>query len=334
MSKTLSLYLKRLMTEEGENLLHLAGIIRRYSEGGWTKKKLQVALDMIQPGLGEISKTIDMDFNVVNVEELSKKSGIPLSELSVIAMVLNPQMYFPMDKGTVEISKGEGIQTDNYLKFIKGWRKFLKDHSEYADDFLDLYLVLFGKRDELMSDSSVVFELISMVKDVDFLSLNEKTVKDFRDIYDRLLPLDKEKVSNSINDPYVKGVLLKPMNTKLVVDGSNVAMVKSLYPDLENIFLAFKLIGKMKKVPWPFRIVFDANFIYKLRGSQVATFKNRFLKDPRISFHSPADERILEIATLGPSCILTNDRYLEYPKVRAIMLRFDGKRVWEDRKTA
>jgi len=323
--------MKRIMSEEGENLLHVAGAIRRYSEGKWTKKKLQRALDMIQPGLGEMSKFIGMDPQ--EIEKISKKTGISISKLSIVAMLLNPKAYFPMNERTVEISKDENIQTDNYLTFIRGWRKFLKDNSQYADDFLDLYLVLFGRKDEFMSDNSMVQELISMVKEVHFLSLREEMVMDFRDIYINFLPSDKKKISDSIRNSYVKGVLLRPMNAKLVVDGSNVAMVNSLYPDLDNIFLAFELIGKMKRVPWPFRIVFDANFVYKLRGSQITAFKKFFQKDPRISFHSPADEKILEIASAEHTCILTNDRYLDYPKVKAIMLRFDGKRVWEDRRT-
>ncbi len=331
MGKTLSLYMKQIMSEKGENLLHTAGIIRRYSEGGWTKKKFQRALDMIQPGLGEMSEFVGMDLQ--NIENISKRSGIPLSKLSIAAMVLSPKAYFPMNKWTIEISKDENIQTNNYLSFIQGWRKFLKNNSQYADDFLDLYLVLFGERNESMSDNSIVQELISMTKKVDFLSLNEKMVRDFRDIYTNLLPSDRKKISNSIHNSYVKGVLLRPMGVKLVVDGSNIAMVKSFYPDLGNIFSAFESIGRMKRVPWPFRIVFDANFIYKLRGSQIIMFKRLFQKNSKISFHSPADEKILEIASTEHSCILTNDRYLDYPKVKAIMLRFDGQRVWEDPRT-
>ncbi len=319
----------RMLSEEGENALHVANVIRRYSENGWSKKKIQRALSMISPDLEETANFFDI--NPSETEKISQNSGVPISKISFVSMLLDPNLYFPMNKNTVALSKKEGIATSSYTSFLRGWRKFIKKNSQYADDFLDLYLVLFDRSEESVSDNSIVSDLITQFKNADIFSLVDKTVKDFREIYFKLLPSDKRKVANSITDPYVKGALLRPRNERLVVDGSNVAMVNLPYPDLDNIFIAFELIGKMKKVPWPFRMIFDANFVYKLRGSQKKLFESVFQKDSRVSLHSPADEKILEVAKMTSSCILTNDRYLDYPKINAVMIRFNGKRVWEDR---
>ncbi len=319
----------KMLSEKGEDALHIANVIRRYSEGGWSKKKIKRALSMISPGLEEMAIFFNMDPS--KTEKTSQSTGVPISKISFVSMLLDPKSYFPMDKNTIDISKKEGISTKSYTAFLQGWRKFIKRNSQYADDFLDLYVVLFGGKKWTASDNLVSRELITQFENTSLFSLTDKEVRDFREIHSQLLPSDRQKVANSIRDPYVKGVLLRPRNEQLVVDGSNVAMVNSPYPDLNNIFVAFELIGKMKKVPWPFRMIFDANFTYKLRGSQKILFKTTFQSDPRVSLHSPADEKILEIAKMIPSCILTNDRYLDYPKVNALMLRFDGKRVWEDR---
>lgn len=330
MSKIIKIFMDRMLSEEGEDALHIANVIRRYSEGGWSKKKIKRALSMISPDLEEMASFFNMDPS--QTEKISKNTGVPISKISFVSMLLDPKSYFPMDENTADISEEEGISTNSYTLFLQGWRKFIKKNSQYADDFLDLYMVLFGKAKESITNNSVVSDLTAQFKNVGIFSLTDGNIKDFREIYSQLLPSDKEKVANSIKDLYVKGVLLRPRNEQLVVDGSNVAMVNLPYPDLDNIFIAFEIIGKMKKVPWPFRMIFDANFTYKLRGSQKKLFETTFQKDHRVSLHSPADEKILEIARMRPSCILTNDRYLDYPKVNAIMLRFDGKHVWEDRK--
>ncbi len=319
----------KMLSEKGEDALHVANVIRRYSEGGWSKKKIKRALSMISPGLEEMAIFFNMDPS--ETEKTSQSTGVPISKISFVSMLLDPKSYFPMDKNTIDISKKEGISTNSYMAFLQGWRKFIKRNSQYADDFLDLYMVLFGGKKWTASDNLVSRELIAQFENISLFSLTNKEARDFREIHSKLLPSDRQKVANSIRDPYVKGVLLRPRNEQLVVDGSNVAMVNSPYPDLNNILIAFELIGKMKKVPWPFRMIFDANFTYKLRGSQKKLFETTFQKDSRVSLHSPADEKILEIAKMTPSCILTNDRYLDYPKVNALMLRFDGKHVWEDR---
>ncbi len=332
LSKTIKVFMDRMLSEEGENALHIANIIRRYSESGWSKKKMQRALSMLSPNLKEMANFFDMDPS--ETEKISRNTGIPICKITFVSMLLKPKLYFPMDENTVDISKKEGISTNSYASFLQGWRNFIKRNSQYADDFLDLYMVLFGNGKESVSDNSISKELVGQFKKIDIFSLTDKKVDYFRDIYRRLLPSDRRRVADSIVNPYVKGVLLRPRSEQLVVDGSNVAMVNLPYPDLDNIFIAFELIGKMKRVPWPFRMIFDANFIYKLRGSQKRIFEENFQKDFRVSFHSPADEKILEAARIASSCILTNDRYLDYPKVNAAMLRFDGKRVWEDRMQA
>ncbi len=330
MGKISSLLMKKMLSEEGENALHTANVIRRYAEGGWTRKKMETALEMINPSIKKLS--IFYDMSPLEVEKVAKKSGVKLSALSFVCMLLEPKTYFPMNDETLSFSKEIGIPFKDYPSFLKEWRKLLRSHAEYVDDFLDLYMLLFGKADDEMSDESVVEELIGLFKKKNFLSLTQEDVRDFQEIYSNLLPSDKRKLSDSISDSYVKGVLLKRDRKMLIVDGNNIAMVGRARVDLDNIFLVFELLGRMKKVPWPFAIVFDANFIYQLKGSQKTLFEGKFLKHPSVYFHSPADEKILEMASHTPACVLTNDRYMDYPKVEFTKLRFDGKKIWEDRR--
>ncbi len=324
------LLLNRMMTEEGENALYTAKVLKDYSHGTWTRKKMELALKMIAPKLGELAQFYNM--NPLEIERISMKSGIPIAKLSFVCMLLKPSMYFPMNSETIQLSKKLGVSCTDYERFLKEWRKLLQAYSSYVDDFLEMYLLLFGRSDERISDNSVVEEMVKLFQGKDFLSLREKDVKDFRDIYSELLPSDKAKVTEVLTDPYVKGAILRTDRRILIVDGSNIALVRSVKPTLENIYRAFRAVGNMKKVPWPFYIIFDANFEYTLRGSQLDEFKKKFLNHPRVSFHSPADEKILEMASSFPSAILTNDRYLDYPKINAMMLRFDGRKVWEDRR--
>ncbi len=330
MDKISSILMEKMLSEEGENALHQANVIRRYAESGWTKKKMEMALEMINPSMKELSTFFNISPS--DAEDIAKRSGVALSKLSFVCMLLEPASYFPMNDETLSLSKEIGIFSKNYSTFLKGWKKVLHSYSEYVDDFLDLYMLLFGKTDKSMSDNSVVKDLIKLFKSKDFLSLREKDVKDFQEIYSALLPSDKSKVAESLADSYVKGVFLRIDRRMLIVDGSNVAMVGKANPDLNNIFQAFELVGKLKKVPWPFAIVFDANFPYKLKGSQRILFEREFQKHPAVYLHSPADEKILEMASCHPSYVLTNDRYMDYPKVDFVNLRFDGKKVWEDRR--
>ncbi len=330
MGKTIDLYMDGMMSETGEDALHLSGAIKRYSSEGWTKKKLERALEMISPGLGELAAI--GSFEPDEIEKISKRTGVSIERLSVMAMVLHPRECLPMDDLTLSLSKSERIPIENYRIFMNGWKTLLRKNESYFDDFLDLYLVLSRKKMVRTSDNEIVSELIRMVEKKDFISLDDRTVKDFREIYSNLLPSDRKKIADSISDGYVKGVLLRGLETEIVVDGSNISMVDSPHPDLENIFKAFRLLGKLKRVPWPFRIIFDANFAYNLRGSQRVVFSRRFQSDPRVRLHSPADELIIERASTGHVWILSNDRYLDYPKVSARMVRFDGKKIWEDRR--
>jgi hypothetical protein len=327
-----SILMEKMLSEEGENALHSANVIRRYGRNGWTKKKMEMALKMINPNLKELS--IFFNISPAAVEEIAKRNGVPISKLSFVCMLLEPASYFPMSNEIASFSKKIGIPLKDYASFLKEWRKVLHHHKEYVDDFLDLYMLLFGRSDEKMSDNSIVEELIRIFRKKDFLSLNEKDVKDFQEIYSSLLPSDKNKVTNEISDSYVKGVLMRRGKKSLIVDGSNIAMVNKVKADLNNVFYAFDLIGRLKRVPWPFVIVFDANFPYKLKPSQKTLFEKSFQRHPRVYLHSPADEKILEIASYTPSYILTNDRYMDYPKVESVNLRFDGKKIWEDRRRA
>ncbi len=323
------LYKEKIFLEDGENALHLAEVIRRYGRDGWTKNKMAIALGMINPALKTLSEI--KDFDPSKIEDVVKKTGLPISKLSVMAMIMNPRLYLPMDETTIALSKIQSIKVSSYSEFLEGWRKFLAQNSSYFDDFLDLYLV-FAEKLEYEKDSSIVDEMIKMVEKIDFLSLNMKTFKAFREVYGDLLPSDKNKIAESIKDPYVRGALTRHINALLIVDGSNIAMVGSPYPDLKNIFLAFRSIGNLKEVPWPFKIIFDQNFEYNLRGTQKNLFAEKFQKHPDVKFYSPADELILEIAKSTNAWILSNDRYHDYPRVKSVMLRFNGTQVIKEKQ--
>ncbi len=307
--RLIDLYKEKIFLEDGEDALHLANVIRRYGKDGWTKKKISEALKMIDPKL-------------VLSEANDSSNGI-------VTMIMDPKNYLPMDEITIKLAEIEGISTKDYSTFMRGWKKFLKDNSAYFDDFLDLYFV-FALKQNYNSDNGVIEELIKMIQNLDFLSLDTATFNTFQEIYNPLLPSDKKLVADSIRDPYVRGALTRNARALLIVDGSNVSMVESPYPDLNNIFLSFRLIGRMRETPWPFKIIFDENFEYNLRGSQKRIFEEKFQKHPDVKFHSPADELIIEIAKSTNSWILSNDRYHDYPKFSATFLRFDGKRVWKD----
>ncbi|BBJ28498.1 hypothetical protein [Athalassotoga saccharophila] len=312
MKKTLiDIYKEKIFLENGEDALHLAGVIRRYGKDGWTKNKISEALGMIDPKFRS------------GANDISERRN------EIMAMLMDPKNHLPMDEITIKLAEIEGISTKDYATFMAGWKKFLKENSAYFDDFLDLYLVFAMKKNQ-SSDNGIIDDLIKMTQNVDFLSLDLATFNTFEEIYNSLLPSDKKFVADSIKDPYVRGALTRNAKALLIVDGSNIAMVGSLYPDLNNIFLSFRLIGKMHEIPWPFKIIFDENFEYNLKGTQRRIFEERFQKHPDVKFHSPADELIIEIAKSTNSWILSNDRYHDYPRFNATFLRFDGKRVWKD----
>lgn len=316
--KTLiDIYKEKIFLGDGEDALHVAEVIRRYGKNGWTKNKLFIALGMIDTKLKKLSE--------IKFDSSSAKRNVN----GILAMLVDPKNYLPMDDITLKLSEIAGISTKDYATFLSGWRKFLKENENYFDDFLDLYLVFAFEKTH--SDDDILDELVKMTQNLDFLSLDLATFKTFKEIYDSLLPSDKKKVAESIKDPYVRGALTRNAKALLVVDGSNIAMVESPYPDINNISLAFYLMGKMRETPWPFKIIFDENFEYNLKGTQRQLFAERFQRHPDVKFHSPADEMIIEIANTTNAWILSNDRYHDYPHVNAVFLRFDGKKVWKDR---
>jgi len=139
----------------------------------------------------------------------------------------------------------------------------------------------------------------------------------------RKLKKGREKLRHLSNDakkrmrklkythPYVRTVLFAKNTVPIIIDGSNIIYSKADFPDLKNINKLFEYFARSSPVYFPYRIVFDRNVRYKIKGSQQPELE-KLLSLPIVELYSPADERIIQLARSLKGHILSYDRFQEY----------------------
>ncbi|WP_156173156.1 hypothetical protein [Kosmotoga pacifica] len=169
----------------------------------------------------------------------------------------------------------------------------------------------------IMLECALNFHVLPVPEDLSsfLLSIKLTDIKKLKEGRERIAFLNstaRKKLKNlRYSHPYVRSVLFAKNTIPIIIDGSNIAYSKAEFPDLKNLSRVFELLAYCSPVYFPYRIVFDGNVRYKIRGSQQLELE-RWLMLPHVELYSPADERIIQLAKSVGGSVLSYDRFMEY----------------------
>ncbi len=124
---------------------------------------------------------------------------------------------------------------------------------------------------------------------------------------------------------YVRRALFDIPAHPVIIDGSNVIYEATGFVNINRLDRVFDFLASLKQFFFPYRIVFDANIRYIVSSQQRKTLES-WLSSPWVEEHSPADERIIELAKRMKAVILSNDSFSEYDTSGLKFLKFGGRK--------
>ncbi|MBO8161583.1 MAG: hypothetical protein H0Z24_08105 [Thermosipho sp. (in: Bacteria)] len=214
-----------------------------------------------------------------------KEIGLNSNEISEILFWANPKKYpFPNTQ-------------KNYSKeFIKSEFERLKKNN--LEDFLQLYAL-----DTQRNVKSNIIE--DIIREINSAKIHDfEKIKWLRELISEFDPITKEKIKERINvHNYIRKALLSKPTSEIILDGSNI-IHWTTPPSFYNIERVLQKLSTLKKLYFPFYIVFDENAKYM--------YKSNIFDYPNVYFHSPADEMIINLAISKKAKIISRDKFREW----------------------
>lgn len=239
--------------------------------------------------------------NPDTVKYVAKLINAPLYEIGRIAYFLYPQKNPPL----TDILKEKIRDFDDYLK----WLKLAKN------------LVPCIIKNYIMLESALMYTNKSSAAGAkrfnlkEFENINHRHIADIerlRNLMSRANREERKTVINHINNNYVKKVIASKRTYYVIIDGSNILYSGESFPDIFKLDKLFTgTLSTIKSTFFPYRIVFDANVMYMVKGFQQEELE-KWLALSQTELYSPADERILQLANEKNACVISYDRFLEY----------------------
>lgn len=234
------------------------------------------------------------------VQYVAKLVNAPIQEIGRIAYLMYPHNNPPV-AGLVK------ERINNYDDYLS-WLKLAKS------------LVPGNIKDYIMLESALLYrnKLITNNKQLnykEFENINHRHIADIERLKNLLKKVNKEerkKIVNSISNNYVKRVIKSKRTYEVIIDGSNIIYSGEDFPDITKIDRLFtNILSKIKTTFFPYKIIFDANIRFLVKGFQQEELE-KWLALPQTELYSPADERILQLADDKKASVISYDRFLEY----------------------
>ncbi|SHH20048.1 hypothetical protein [Thermosipho atlanticus] len=216
---------------------------------------------------------------------LFEEIGIMPNEIAEILFWANPQKYpFP------------NFQKKYSKHFIESERNRLKKSN--LDDFLQLYAL------DTYKNAKNDF-LIEIITEINSLKIYEfEKITWLRELIFELNPISRQKIKDSINiNEYIEKALFSKPVCEVILDGNNI-IYWTIPPSLNNIEKVIWQLSQIKKLYFPFYIVFDKNVRYM--------YKSHIFNFPNVYFHSPADELIINLAISKKAKIISRDKFRDW----------------------
>ncbi|MFO7882215.1 MAG: hypothetical protein R6U52_06735 [Kosmotogaceae bacterium] len=225
----------------------------------------------------------------------------PVQEAGRIAYFLYPNKNPPISG----ILVSEITRLDDYLN----WLNFA---NKLVPNVIKNYVML---ESALLFTKSSSENNIKKINYKEFKDINHKHIADIKRLQARLNKANKieqKKIVSSIKNSYVKKVVTSKKTFEAIIDGSNIIYSGEDFPDITKIDRLFtNEFSRIKPTFFPYRIIFDANVRYLVKGFQQKELE-KWLTLPQTELYSPADERILQLADARNACVISYDRFLEY----------------------
>jgi hypothetical protein len=252
---------------------------------------ISFVIDIMKEKRGE-PDTVRYIANLVNA---------PIQEIGRIAYFMYPHNNPPVS-GLVQkrIKK-----YDDYLR----WLKLAKS------------LVPGIIKDYIMLESALLYTNKTMITDnklpnfKKFENINHRHITDIERLKNLLKNANMEErknIVNHISNSYVKRVITSKKTYEVIIDGSYIIYSGKDFPDITKIDKLFtNILSEIKYTFFPYKIIFDANVRYLVKGFQQEELE-KWLALPQTELYSPADERILQLANEKNASVISYDKFLEY----------------------
>lgn len=299
--------------ERKEWIEKLSLFLRRNQENGL--RLLRKELDKSSPLLSFSDENLSFIVDVLKDAERGVKERIMLASdlsddtvgnMAHLLYLIYPKRYPPVPRAF----GNEMVSIEEYCNWKKSAEKLL---GSLVNNYIMLESAfLFEPSPEIGKGIEELFKELSFT--------NVKAIKKARDEFMKLKGKQKEKVVRLLKDLYVRKVITSKRISPVVIDGSNIAYSQQSFPDITRLDKLFSSMGKAKEALFPYRIVFDANIRYIIRGYQQRQLE-KWLVLPNVELYSPADDRIITLARSLKAKVISYDRFLEQDTTGIKILR-------------
>ncbi|MFW6119524.1 MAG: hypothetical protein ACOC80_01280 [Petrotogales bacterium] len=248
------------------------------------------------------------------IDILKEKRGEPAS-VHYVANLINATIqetgsiaYFLFPKRNPPVS---GILV-NKITLFEDYLNWIKIAQRLVPNIIDNYKML---------ESALLFSNNTSVNSTEkssykaFEEIDHKHITDIKKLrrtFDKANKSERKNIIDSIKNDYVKKVVTSKVTTETIIDGSNIIYSGTDFPDIAKIDRLFiRTFSRINTVFFPYRIIFDANVRYMVKGFQQKELE-KWIALPQTELYSPADDRILQLANTRNACVISYDRFLEY----------------------
>ncbi|HOJ87396.1 MAG TPA: hypothetical protein PLP64_00680 [Pseudothermotoga sp.] len=288
--------------------------------GSWSKEDLDLFASSLLGSVNKVirtqspyvvqnhlSKLFDRDLPLIKrLKHLSREFSIPILESLEFPFWVKPSSYPPATQEMRSL-----IVADDVISFISNARKVLKD--SMLEDFIELQAAL------MKSDQSDVDWL---VREINSITLqNYLQIEPYRELYSALDFVQRTEVVSRLRcHSYIRSALTRKAERGVILDGSNIFMLRGKLSDLEFIL---EKIATNENFYYPFWVVFDRNIVHLV--SEKAS-DSKWFSSPSVFLHSPADELILRLAKEKNAVVVSSDRFRQW---HTTVPRIDPRRLFE-----
>ncbi len=315
----------------------LDNILKKCDERLYQKVKykdqltLTIAIDEILYGKGKFSKRLKEASEILECDDWT---------LSALLFYTAPRFFYLPTKALSEFAKNQfniDCQQLTYMQFNTMLTKMikssdLKDYYKEPIEFTAAVETLSDGKGRLAGntlvdsqDTKMIDEILIEIKKLDMYRLREIEIRWMQEFFKTLDDNQKMTLIDTLRrntiHPYLRRIITLGYDKGVVIDGSNIIHSGLIQPDPNRLKELMNVLGINETIYFPIIFVFDANADFIIK-KQRHFWEKHFLKNHNVYFHSPADEKILEIAYTKKYHIISNDKYRDYNPDNATIFQF------------
>lgn len=305
----------------------LDNILKKCDERLYQKLKykdqltLTIAIDEILYGKGKFSARLKEATGILECDDWM---------ISSLLFYTAPRYFYLPTKSVVAFAKKHfkiDGETLSYMQFNTTLTKMInaseiKDYFRDPIEFTAAVETLDDGKGKLTGntlvdsqDHKMIDEILMEIKKLDMYRLKEIEIRWMQEFYKTLDDNQKmtliEAMKRDTIHPYLRRIITLGSEKGVVIDGSNIIHSGLIQPDPTRLKELMNVLGINEIIYFPLIFVFDANADFIIK-KQRHYWETNFLKNQNVFFHSPADEKILEIAYARKYHIISNDKYRDY----------------------